>query len=535
MKAITVTLQTEQPVLATSFQGDPNSDVSYPYIPGSAIRGALIGRYLKRHHLRDDDILQDESVQRLFFNGSTRFLNAYLDMNGKRTLPIPRSWRKEKGNDLRDGEYLCVYDLSQDIPENTSLKAVDGDFCTVQSNVVTLFAVDKRINIHNLRHRRRGRAVPDKLDAAGKVVEAGEGAVFRYEAIDAGQTFQAVILCDDADEQTLKDLLTPADLWVGGSQSAGYGHTKIIKIDSVANWDEVGISATERCDLDTLTITLLSDLILQDEQGHYVADPKLVAQQLALSESMLKSNYTRTTLIGGFNRKWGLPLPQIQALAAGSVLVFDNASVTAEQIAEWEAQGLGDRRVEGFGRIAINWLGEHAAFNAKSPEFNSSRSSNITLTESSTQLAEQMAERLMRQKLDQILLDQVGRTSIDPTHITNSQLSRLILVARQALTLEDRAMDSIQTLLQNLPANATGQFERTRMNGSQKSLMQQLKEWIDNPKVWIRNPPSVTIADMTIELSDRLAREYTLRLIMAVAKKATKEKQTTAAKQEQSA
>jgi CRISPR-associated protein Csx10 len=266
----------------------------------------------------------------------------------------------------------------------------------------------------------------------------------------------------------------------------------------------------------------------------YYATP-LIAQQLALPEEQLKSNYTRTTLIGGFNRKWGLSLPQIQALAAGSVLVFDNVSVTAAQIAEWESQGLGNRRVEGFGRIAINWLGEHATFNAKSSESNSSRSSNITLTESSTQLAAQMAERLMRQKLDQLLLDQVGRTNIAPTHITNSQLSRLILVARQALTLENREMDRMQTLLENLPANAMGQFERTRMNDLQKSLMQQLKEWINNPKIWISNPPSVTIANLTVELSDRLAREYTLRLIMAIAKKATKEKQATAAKQEQSA
>jgi len=280
MRAITVTLQTEQPVLATSFQGDPNSDVSYPYIPGSAIRGALIGRYLKRHHLRDDDILQDELVQRLFFNGTTRFLNAYLDANGKRTLPIPRSWRKEKGIDLPHE----VFDLSQNAPEDKSLqlKAVDGEFCTVQSDLITLYAVDKRINIHNLRHRRRGRAVPDKLDTTGKVVEAGEGAVFRYEAIDAGQTFQAVILCEDADEQTLKDLMTPADLWLGGSQSAGYGHTKITKVDSAADWDEVGMQPKERCDRKTLIVTLLSDLILQDEQGHYVADPKLVTQQLVL-------------------------------------------------------------------------------------------------------------------------------------------------------------------------------------------------------------------------------------------------------------
>jgi CRISPR-associated protein Csx10 len=522
MRAITISLRTEQPVLATSFQGDPNSDVSYPYIPGSMLRGALIGRYLKRHHSKDDDILQDEQVQRLFFNGTTRFLNAYLEGQGKRTLPVPRSWRKEKGIDLP----CSIFDLSQNVPEGKSLKSVDGEFCTAQSSLATLYAVEKRINIHNLRHRRRGRAVLDKLDSAGKVVEAGEGEVFRYEAIDAGQTFQAMILCSDADEHTLKELLTPSDLWLGGSQSAGYGHTKIVKSNSAANWNEVEIPAVERCDCETLTITLLSDLILQNEHGQYVADPILVAQALELPKENLIS-YTHTTLIGGFNRKWGLPLPQVQALAAGSVLAFKETPVTAEKVADWETQGLGDRRAEGFGRIAINWLGEYETFSAVLPKSDSSKNSKISLGEGSRQLAEQMAERLMRQKLEQILIDQVGRTSIDSINsISNSQLSRLILVARQALTLKTREMKNIQSLLDNLPANAAGQFERTRMNGSQKSLMQQLRDWIEDPKAWISNPPLVTIANVTMELSDRLAREYTLRLIMAVAKKATKEKQS---------
>lgn len=533
MKAITITLRTEQPVLATSFQGDPNSDVSYSYIPGSVIRGALIGRHLKRHCARNEDILQNELVQRLFFGGTTRFLNAYLDVEGTRTLPISRSLRKEKGRDLP----CAVYDLSQGMPEKTSLKSVNNEFCIVQSHLMTLYDVSRRINIHNLRHRKRGRAVPDKLDSTGKVVEAGEGAVFRYEAIDAGQTFQAVILCDADDEQTIKNLLAPTDLWLGGSQSAGYGHTKITNFDSRAEWNEVEILPKNRCDRETLTITLLSDMILQDDQGHYVADPKLVAQQLALPEEKLSGNYTRTTLIGGFNRKWGLPLPQVQALAAGSVLVFQDIPVSAAQLTEWEAQGLGDRRVEGFGRIAINWLEERSEFDAQPPDLNSSRSTQISLSPRSTQLAEQMAERLMRQTLDQLLLDQVGRTNIDSTKrkISNSQLSRLILVARQALALEERDMTNIQTMLNNLPSNASGQFERTKMDHSQISLKQQLEAWITNPKAWISNSPSVTIAHVKLELSDRLAREYTLRLIMAVAKKATKEKQTPEMTQGQSA
>lgn len=82
MKAVTFLLHTQQPILATSLQGDPNSDVSYPYIPGSMIRGVLIGRYLKRHGLREtEDILDNQSfpdVTRLFFDdGKTRYLNAY--------------------------------------------------------------------------------------------------------------------------------------------------------------------------------------------------------------------------------------------------------------------------------------------------------------------------------------------------------------------------------------------------------------------------------------------------------------------------
>lgn len=70
MKAITFLLHTTQPLLATSLQGDPNSDISFPYIPGSMIRGVLIGRYLQRHNLKSTDDILDESkypdIKRLF-------------------------------------------------------------------------------------------------------------------------------------------------------------------------------------------------------------------------------------------------------------------------------------------------------------------------------------------------------------------------------------------------------------------------------------------------------------------------------------
>lgn len=517
MKAITVLLQTKQPVLATSFQGDPNSDVSYSYLPGSMMRGALIGRYLKRHQL-PDDILKDPTVSRLFFDGTTRYLNAYLFTGEQRSLPVPFSWNQPK-----TAEIPCrIYDLRctdrEDLEgEDIALKSVSAEFCTVQDDQATFYSEDRRINIHNLRNRRRGRSVD------------GSGEIFRYDAIDARQTFQAVILCEDADVGTLVGLLDPTDFWVGGSQSAGYGHTQIQDVKVCDRWTETNVQLTEPLKRKMLSITLLSDMILRDQWGQAVADPQMLMQTLEAKLQIpltLTQSFIRNTLIGGFNRKWGLPLPQVQALSAGSVFVCEPIVLSAQQIQDLEAQSIGDRTVDGFGRIAINWLEEHGEFQAILPQ-EKFRSGSISLSESSRQIASEMAERLLRQKMEQILRDQVERFEIETTAITNSQLSRLIIVARQALqsaSEDESSLCLVRSLLKCLPSNARGKFERTKVKHSNKSFDQQILDWLKEPRGWITNPPLVTIvADQQLELSDQLARKYTLRLIIAVAKKIRKE------------
>ncbi|MGG6269698.1 RAMP superfamily CRISPR-associated protein [Leptolyngbya sp. AN03gr2] len=511
MKAITIVLKTQQPILATSFQGDPNSDVSYSYLPGSMIRGALISRYLKRHDL-PEDILQDATVRRLFFDGTTRYLNAYLCRDKQRSLPVPLSWNQPK-----TAEVPCqLYDLSrfdlEDLEEEIALKSVSKAFCTVHANQTFLYSEQRRINIHNLRNRKRGRSVD------------GSGEIFRYDAIDAGQTFQAVILCEAADVDTLQGLLAPIDLWIGGSQSAGYGHIQIQAVKVHDRWTETSVQPIEQLRREAFTITLLSDMILRDQWGQAVADPQILIHSLeAKLQKPLKliQGFVRSTLVGGFNRKWGLPLPQVQALSAGSVFVCEPIELTAQQIQDLEAQSIGDRTTEGFGRIAINWLEEHSTFQASLPE-EVIQTGSISLSEPSRQIARGMAERLLRQKMERLLEDRVEKFRAEEVAITNSQLSRLMILARQALQNENQS-DLVQSLLENLPSNARGKFERTKVNSNQ-SLDRQILEWLNQPKGWITNLPSVTIAGESLELSDELAREYTLRLIIAVAKKMRKEK-----------
>ncbi|MGF1674992.1 MAG: RAMP superfamily CRISPR-associated protein [Rivularia sp. (in: cyanobacteria)] len=541
MKAITFYLYTKQPLLATSFQGDPNSDVSYSYIPGSMIRGAMIGRYMKHHRLSELDLESEENV--IFFDSKkVKYLNAYLlSQKKQRTLPIVRSWFRDKDIELSESEKITnipAYDFSVERNEGEpeTPKFVGEGFWTVESGCVRYYKEKRRINIHNrreltsqrLRYRTKGRSSQTTR----------EGEIFRYDTIDAGQTFQAVIVCEEIDTNLLELLKKSSDIWLGGSQSAGYGHTQITDIQTHDNWNEVNL-ADNRTEHEHFTITLLSDLILRDEWGQYAVIPpspqqasspltnvleKALSRILELDDIQLqaKESFTTSTLIGGFNRKWGLPLPQVPALAAGSVFVFEKIEITAEQIQQLEAEGLGERKIDGFGRIAVN-LRNDSNFQFASPNNEKPKLSNQPqLTNKlSRDIATRMVERLLQEKLEQKLKKELSYLSIKGD-ISNSQLSRLQLIARQALPTGN--CDLVLTLLNNLPSNANGQFERAKINN--ESFKQKLTNWLKNPESWTNNKQDLTAKISKIEstVNPQLDREYTLRLIIAVAKKAMKER-----------
>ncbi|BAY87716.1 hypothetical protein NIES267_72400 (plasmid) [Calothrix parasitica NIES-267] len=335
MKSINFLLHTQEPILATSLKGDPNSDVSYDYILGSMIRGVLINRYLKLNNIKQsDDILDSErfpDIKRLFFDASkTRYLNAYpVDNNQQRTLPVPLSLYQNKGEEFSEEEDKTVYDFSQIpidekeeyLPDEFSAKLLNENFCTIDENEIIIHRVKRRINIHNKRNRKRGKGTE------------GDGALFSYNAIDAGQTFRGIILCDsEKDKSIIESLLKSQDIWLGGSQSAGYGYVAIELISENSNLTEVELDLNTRLkEKDYLKITLLSDVILRNNCGQYASTSEVfnqyISRHLNLKKELeFKENgiYSTSLIVGGFNRKWGLPLPQTPALAAGSVFFLIN-------------------------------------------------------------------------------------------------------------------------------------------------------------------------------------------------------------------
>lgn len=529
MKVIKFRITTEEPVLVTSFQGDPNSDVSYDYIPGSTIRGFLISRYLRAHPELPEDILIDQTVRSLFFETDTRFLNAYLSTDNKkhpRSLPIPLPWRHEKGDEscILDQSYYSNNEDeqtdSEHQPSTKKLVRVGHKFCqlTKKSNII-LFRPQRRINIHNQRSRKRGRATVDT------------GQVYRYESLEAGQSFESVILCNqETDATVLEQLLKRSQTArIGGSRTAGYGKVTISDTlcTDVSNWTEVGKPVQSRIKK-RVAITLLSDAIICNDYGQYVVEAPIqaIADAMGVEQiSQAPKSYMGSTFVGGFNRKWGLPLPQVQAVAAGSVFVFPNLEITEEQAWQIEWQGIGERRNEGFGRVAVNWLPERSKFEVEKPAQTQREQPSEKLSSTSETLAQKMASRLLRQKLDLALERKLTEWPLSG-EITNSQLSRLMLVANQALV--EKQPDLINQFFTNLRSNAKTKFEAAKL-GSQP-LQERCQTWLENPKntLWLDQKLTIKIAGITAEVTQSLGQEYALRLIIATARKGIKQ----AAKQE---
>jgi len=513
MKALIFNLELLEPVLATQPEsGEENSSTTFGFVPGSMIRGALIRRYLNGKS--PATLAQDEQARRLFLDGSVCFLNAYPyhAASKQRMLPRPFSWlvAKEDANNKQ----AKIFDFA--IHEDEGLgnsKNPSGDFCIRDQDTVELDSTATQINVHN--------ASDDP-----NLKAAGNSTVYRYQAIAAGEVLSAAILSEHADLLKLLQPLLEGEIGLGGSHTAGYGRVKIV-VDETApeEWHEYerGGDLTDR-----VVMTLLSDAILRNQSGQVAADLDQALQAVAtISPLAHKAAFRRLRLVGGFNRQAGLPLPQEWALQAGSVLVypanaFDNAKLNA--LVE---RGIGERRAEGFGRIAVNWftqpqLQRHALTEPRT------FAKPVKLSSESEKLAKQMAQRQLRTLLENQLVWAVNRAEVNRPP-QNAQLSRVRSAVQQVLLSTDsgqpKNLDQLTQLLGSLKG-AREQFERARVN--QEPMLDWLKKRVVDLDVQAQfsigeNLP--TVAGKTAEITPDLAVEYTARLIDGVMKKATKQSQ----------
>lgn len=470
----------EQPLLATQLMGDPNSSVSFAFIPGSLVRGMLVHRYYQgRQGLTESAVAHDPLSRRLFFNGETRYLHAYPLLDGdQRSLPTPRALQRRKQDPGATVYNAAHEEFDRNEAEGAdTLKPVSEPFCLLDEADLTLVEPQPgRLTVHVARVPKKGRAVEDG------------GAVFQYDALAAGQWFGGVVLADhDEDATTIRDLLVgPA--WLGRSRSAGYGRVQIelVQAEPADNWREVGGDCPALSANEPITLTLLSDTILRDGRGNYALTLDVPILQAYLG-SAIKAldparSFSATVLTGGFNSTGQTPLAQVYALAAGSTITFTPAAALDDAaIRTLEQRGIGERRAEGFGRIAFGWLSADELTAAEGSPY-SVRQRMVTLTPTSQVMAQQMARRLLDLRVEgeiaRFVRDYVAPVARDMP--ANSQLGRVRVLLRRAVR-EDVPLATVRAALDGFQAAGRQQFERARINGT------PLWDWLEG---LLADPPT---------------------------------------------
>jgi len=527
MQVLSYQIKLLEPLLATQLEGDPNSSVSYPYVPGSLVRGVLVTAYT-RSKSRPELLVTDAHDRALFLDGQTRYLNAYPLLDGGRALPTPLSWKREKAADMKAG--TLVYDWSCQRSKMEQPKPVGKPFCCFTPDGLLFVKPERRINVHTARpNREHGRARRGQ----------NQGTVFQYNALAEGQSFAGLILLDDGlDPGELQKLLYPgAVYYLGRSQNVGYGKVvieSVALIEKASNWRETG-QASGQTDGEKLVVTLLSDALLRDRKsGLYAANPtEVLAEALRMDkdEPGFKRAFAQNRPVGGFNRKWGLPLPQAQAIAAGSVWIYRPAQTPSmEAVQKLEQEGIGERRVEGFGRVGVNWHQQGKMIIAESPSPQNQNLDIPALEGVNLELAQTMLNRWQRRDLDRQLGRQVNELKIyRPPE--NAQLARFRVLIRDELGKPEPGLKRLQNYLKDVNSRQStrSQFERARVGA------QRLNRWLDER---LKKPETVweTIGYLPAgsrqlgsnavraERLKKLQVEYTIRLVDALLARAARER-----------
>lgn len=512
MKAITFVLTLEEPFLATQVNNnEPNSGISYPFVPGSMIRGALIRKYLNGRPAHD--LAADDNGRALFLNGTVRYLNAYLydAARKQRLLPKPLSWFVEKSK--LDDEDMAIADFAVKLNRDRGNEALDnpkapggGAFIEMISAQPLLAEPVYHVTVHNT------------TDEPGKKKE-GVSQMYRYEALAPGQQFQGVILADDGVNLTdIQHWLNDASLALGGSSTGGYGLVTVSDVSKPdANWQEYEAESVKD---NVHVLTCLSDVIVRGDGGQVTA---AMADALGIDPEHLKG-FQEVRVVGGFNQKWGLPLCQSWAIKAGSVFRIKKNAISESVLKSMVATGVGERTAEGFGRIALNW---HTK--SERTRFKGVLEGEPDLAKDVTgyglELAQQMANRRLRQLLETKLAKFVSQKGHKFKGLPSAtQLSRVRLAARHALAQQN--LEIIKAHMDSLKGSRS-QWQGAKVDDS------DLFEWIKTQSNFNEEQfqtlfeikgslPEVARIEAT--LPKKLVVEFRARLIDGVMKLAVEQK-----------
>jgi len=246
--------------------------------------------------------------------------------------------------------------LTEPEPNETQLKGIRGGYLGkfAQNHLPNHQKIDTIIYTHN--------TIQDEVQRPTDQV----GGIYSYEAIPSGTTFRAQLRLKKALVDRLKQRGTK--LWeklngdhrLGQSKKDDYG---LIALNVVSPPQQLP-QATINPSTTTLSVWLLSDLLMRDQRLRPTADLEQLRKELetalgvqlkARENEELVSLMARQFRTDSWQFRWGLARPSLVGLQAGSCAVYEvTGTLNAATISKIQAEGIGERRTEGYGQVCFN-------------------------------------------------------------------------------------------------------------------------------------------------------------------------------------
>lgn len=319
----------------------PNSEINYEeslsYIPGTSLRGAYIYEFIKENNIEDINI---EPYKSKLLLGDINFLNAYPINENKRSFPLPKCFLAKK-EDMRNQKDSLDLKIVNGLKENE----LDIGYKKMR---ISEFVIDidkenlKKVNIEKENNLHINKKEETNL-------------LFRYEYISKGQKFRAVVKIKENEIEEFKNLMTDKYLYLGGSKGSGYGRCFISNIKEIKK--EIEIEKENIKDIEkSFYILADSDIVYRNKKGRYSTelDSEYIGEALGVEGLKLVDSSIGTVNITNFNNKWNCNTANIIGIEKGSIFKYEiENKIEKEKFEKLMDFGIGERKIDGFGRIKI--------------------------------------------------------------------------------------------------------------------------------------------------------------------------------------
>jgi CRISPR-associated protein Csx10 len=332
MLKIRYKITTLSSILFSKESGDRNMTETVDYIPGRVILGIFAGRYIYKNK-SGNNAHEDKIFKTLFLKDNISFSNAYLKPeDNKKFLPTPLSIQNEKEN--KDSVYDLLFKTVEDDYIQTKYS---GGYSSLDENYISNISVDKSLNFHHARDVETG--------------TSKEGIIFNYESINKDQLFEGYITGEDELINTFLEIFEKEFIaYTGRSRTSQYGK---IRIEFFAPEKIITNIESQK----KTSITFLSNVIIYNDYGTSECNRESLENYLKRKISndiIISKSFIKPIRVDNYISIWKLKKPSENCFVAGTCFLLEGIKESdLDKLKELENYGIGERRNEGFGKIAI--------------------------------------------------------------------------------------------------------------------------------------------------------------------------------------